>query len=78
MKKLLVLICLSVFIGLSGMVMAGEKEELTSQLSALQWEMNYIQQRAVVIQQQAKELGAKLQAIQAKEKPAKPETPKIN
>jgi hypothetical protein len=64
MKKIaLIVLCLA----LAGPVFAGEKEELNAQIQALQWEMNYIQQRSVVIQQQAKEIGAKLQAIQAKE-----------
>lgn len=65
MKKLLFVILAIVVLG--SYAWADEKSELTSQLNALQWEMNYIQARIPMIQSQAKEIGAKLQAIQQAE-----------
>jgi uncharacterized protein (DUF3084 family) len=73
MKRLLFLLVLLAMFATP--IFAGEKEELTAQLSALQWEAQAIQQRMALIQIQAQELAKKLEAIKAKE-PAKPEVKK--
>jgi hypothetical protein len=64
MKRIaLIVFCLA----LAGPVFAGEKEELTLQLQNKQLEFQYLQERQKTLATEAKEIGAKLQAIQTKE-----------
>ena len=69
MKKIqYIFVVASILVG--GPVLAGEptKEELTSNIKALTWEFQYLQERAKTIQTEAQVLQQKLQAIEAKEK----------
>jgi peptidoglycan hydrolase CwlO-like protein len=70
MKKLLFALAIVFMVGV-GQVWADEKSELTLQLQNKQLEFQYLQERQKTLATEAKEIGAKLQAIQEKEKAEK-------
>jgi uncharacterized protein YlxW (UPF0749 family) len=78
MKKLsaqgiCLIFCLVLFLSLAVAfyARAGEKEELTANMKAVQWEFNYIQERVKTLQIEAQRIQGKLDDIEKKEKEAK-------